>query len=54
MRGRLIGYSKAWKMFKDFYNLAAYRDLPAARYEEAVRWLRAQIALAKGENRLDW
>lgn len=43
--GRLVGYRRAWGMFKAHFRIAAYRDLPAARYEEAVHWLEKAIQL---------
>lgn len=41
--GRVIGYAKAWRMFKDRFQLASYRDLPASQFDEGVEFLKAQL-----------
>lgn len=46
--GELMGGSssdraKAWRAFKDRFNLASYRDLPEREYETALAFLDAQI-----------
>ncbi len=41
--GKLIGYPKSWRMFKDRFGLASYRDLPRGKLEEAVQFLQLQI-----------
>ncbi|WP_407543807.1 hypothetical protein Q0M94_28405 (plasmid) [Deinococcus radiomollis] len=52
--GSVMGdYRTAWRIFKNHYNLASYRDLPSNRYEEAVRFLQMQIAAYTGQPRLD-
>lgn len=48
--GQLMGnYRRAWSLFNDHFGLASYRDLPTFRYEEAVRFLRIQIAAYTGQ-----
>lgn len=42
--GHLIGFASAWNLFKRHFNLASYRDLPSAKFEEAKRFLELQIA----------
>lgn len=47
--GQVMGdYRRAWRVFKDRFGLASYRDLPSNRFEEAVRFLRVQIAAYTG------
>ena len=42
-------YSRAWRLFKDRFGLASYRDLPSNRFDEAVRFLQLQIASYTGQ-----
>jgi hypothetical protein len=52
--GSVMGdYRIAWRIFKDRFGLASYRDLPSNRYDEAVRFLQMQIAAYTGQPRLD-
>ena len=51
--GQLMGdYSRAWRLFKDRFGLASYRDLPSNRFDEAVRFLQLQIASYTGQPNL--
>ncbi len=38
------GYDKAWRMFKQRFDLASYRDLPRRQLEEGIRFLELQIS----------
>ncbi|CAM4161296.1 BRO family protein [Deinococcus marmoris] len=47
--GQVMGdYRRAWRLFKDRFGLASYRDLPSNQYEEGVRFLRLQIRAYTG------
>lgn len=46
-------YRRAWRLFNDHFNLASYRDLPSCRFDEAVRFLRVQIAAYTGQPLLE-
>jgi hypothetical protein len=39
-RGERNGYQRVYGELYRRYNIGAYRNLPAARYEEALTWLR--------------
>lgn len=42
--GKLMGgYDKAWRIFKDRFQLASYRDLPRRDFEDGVKFLEHQI-----------
>lgn len=41
---RMENYPQAWKIFKDRYHLASYRDLPQCQYDDAVHFLQMQLA----------
>lgn len=41
--GKHMGYPKAWRLFKEHFGLASYRDLPHTRFEEAKHFLEHQI-----------
>lgn len=41
-------YRSAWNLFNQRFGLASYRDLPSNRYEEAVQFLRMQVAAYTG------
>lgn len=42
--GRLMGgYDKAWRLFKDRFDLASYRDLKRQHFADGVRFLERQI-----------
>jgi DNA-damage-inducible protein D len=48
--GQVMGnYRAAWRLFKERFGLASYRDLPSCRFEEGVRFLRLQIAAYTGQ-----
>lgn len=48
--GQAMGnYRRAWKMFNDRFDLASYRDLPRCKFDEAVHFLRMQIAAYTGQ-----
>ncbi|GAA4002138.1 hypothetical protein GCM10022631_10970 [Deinococcus rubellus] len=48
--GQVMGnYSAAWRLFKNRFGLASYRDLPSNRYDEAIRFLRVQISAYTGK-----
>ena len=52
--GQVMGnYRAAWRLFKDRFGLASYRDLPSNRYDEAVRFLNMQIAAYTGQPLLE-
>lgn len=52
--GQLMGnYGRAWRLFNDHFGIASYRDLPTYRFEDAVRFLRVQIAAYTGTALLD-
>lgn len=52
--GQVMGnYPTAWRLFKDRFGLASYRDLPNNRYDEAVRFLRVQISAYTGKPLLE-
>lgn len=47
--GQLMGnYQRAWRLFKDRFQLASYRDLPRCQLDDAVHFLRVQIAAWQG------
>lgn len=47
--GQLMGdYRRAWRLFKDRFQLASYRDLPRCQLNEALNFLRVQIASWQG------
>ena len=41
---KMESYPHAWRIFKDRYHLASYRDLPQCQYDDAVRFLKMQLA----------
>jgi hypothetical protein len=41
---RMESYPHAWRIFKDRYHLASYRDLPQSQYDDAVQFLKMQLA----------
>lgn len=41
---KMESYPHAWRIFKNRYNLASYRDLPQCLYDDAVRFLQLQLA----------
>ena len=48
--GQVMGdYRRAWRMFKDRFGLASYRDLPNCQFDEGVHFLRLQIAAYTGQ-----
>lgn len=52
--GQVMGnYPTAWRLFKDRFGLASYRDLPNNRFDEAVRFLRVQISAYTGKPLLE-
>lgn len=44
MGGQPVHYAEAWRRFKSRFDIAAYRDLPARQFDEALRFLDMQIA----------
>jgi prophage antirepressor-like protein len=49
--GKAMGnYAQAWRLFKDRYGLASYRDLPKRDFEGAMKFLRHQIASYTGQD----
>jgi prophage antirepressor-like protein len=44
------GYDKAWRLFKDRFGLASYRDLPRRELENGLRFLEQQIAAWSGRD----
>jgi prophage antirepressor-like protein len=46
---REIGYSRAWRMFKDRFVLVAYRDLLESEFSEAQEFLELQIRAYAGQ-----
>ncbi len=47
--GQAMGdYRRAYRLLYDRFNLASYRDCPNNRYEDAVRFVRVQIAAYTG------
>lgn len=51
--GQVMGdYRRAWRLFKDRFGLASYRDLPNSQFEEGVRFLRLQITAYTGQRPL--
>jgi hypothetical protein len=51
--GQVMGnYRAAYRLFKDRFGLASYRDLPSCRFDEGVRFLRLQIAAYTGQPQL--
>ena len=43
------GHDKAWRSFKDRFQLASYRDLPRREFETGVKFLEHQIAAWGGK-----
>lgn len=47
--GAVMGnHRSAWRLFKDRFGLASYRDLPSNQFEEGQKFLRMQIAVYTG------
>jgi P22_AR N-terminal domain len=52
-RGEVNGFGRVWGELYRRYRVGAYRNLPAARYEEVLAWLRSWFEeLDKGNDRL--
>lgn len=43
-------YSRAWRLFKQRFNLALYRHLPRSQFDEGLRFLRLQISAYTGQS----
>jgi prophage antirepressor-like protein len=50
--GKLIGYPQGWRMFKNRFGLASYRDLPRHQLEDGVQFLELQIKAYSKQERV--
>lgn len=51
--GQVMGsYPQAWRLFKNHYQIASYRDLQSSKFDVARRFLEIQISSYTGQNAL--
>ncbi len=50
--GGLVGHRKGWRMFKERFGLASYRDLPRCKLQEGMQFLELQIKAYTAQERL--
>ncbi|WP_293914265.1 BRO family protein [Deinococcus sp.] len=52
--GEAMGnYAQAWRLFKNRFGLASYRDLPTHQFEDGAQFLRMQLAIYTGKPLLE-